>query len=264
MTLTIEPSFATGTVWAPPAKSMVHRDLICAALAPSPCRVENLAWSEDVLATVDCLRALGASVSCGETTALVDGAGLFAGEGPFVLPCRASGSTLRFLIPLALTRGIPVTFTGTESLFARPLEVYEKLCARQKIRFERTDTSLTVEGRLRPGEYEIPGNVSSQFVTGLLLALPLLPEPSELRILPPIESRPYISMTLAVLRDFGVRIVSINEDRFHIPGKQKLRPHTVKVEGDWSAGAVLEAMNTLGSRLRIRGLRDTSTQGDKI
>lgn len=264
MNLIIEPGFAAGTVNAPPSKSMAHRQLICAALSRRACRVENLAWSEDVLATVDCLRAMGAHVDCRETSAEVDGSELLSGDGPLTLPCRSSGSTLRFLIPLALTTGRPVTFTGTERLFARPLEVYEKLCRRQKLRFELGETGLTVEGRLRPGEYEIPGDVSSQFVTGLLLALPLLEEPSELRLLPPIESRPYVSMTLAVLRDFGIRIVSIGEDRFHIPGKQKLRPHRVKVEGDWSNAAFLEALNTLGSRVKIKGLSDTSTQGDKI
>lgn len=264
MNLTIEPGFAAGTVTAPPSKSMAHRQLICAALSRRPCRVENLAWSEDILATVDCLRALGASVACQEDAAEVDGAAFLTGEGPLTLPCRSSGSTLRFLIPLALTTGRPVTFTGTERLFTRPLSVYESLCKRQKLRFEPGAEHLTVEGLLRPGEYEIPGNVSSQFVTGLLLALPLLAEPSELRLLPPVESRPYVSMSLGVLRDYGVRIVSIGEDRFHIPGKQKFRPHRVKVEGDWSNAAFLEALNTLGSRVKIKGLVETSTQGDKI
>lgn len=264
MNLIIEPGFAAGTVTAPPSKSMAHRQLICAALSRRPCRVENLAWSEDILATVDCLRAMGAHLSCEGDAVEVDGSDLLTGAGPLTLPCRSSGSTLRFLIPLALTTSRPVTFTGTERLFSRPLEIYEKLCSRQKLRFELGADRLTVEGRLRPGEYEIPGDVSSQFATGLLLALPLLQEPSELRLLPPVESRPYVSMTLAVLRDFGIRIVSIGEDRFHIPGKQKLRPHRVKVEGDWSNGAFLEALNTLGSRVKIKGLIDTSTQGDKV
>lgn len=264
MTLTIEPGFASGTVTIPPSKSMAHRQLICAALSRRPCRVENLAWSEDVLATVDCLRALGARLSCEEDAAEVDGTDLLTGDGPLTLPCGSSGSTLRFLIPLALTTGRPVTFTGSARLFARPLEIYQTICQRQKLRFELGETALTVEGRLRPGEYEIPGNVSSQFVTGLLLALPLLPESSELRLLPPVESRPYIRMTLGVLRDYGLRIVSVGDDRFHVPGKQKLRPHRVKVEGDWSNAAFLEALNTLGSRVKLKGLNETSTQGDKI
>lgn len=264
MNLTIEPGFAAGTVTAPPAKSMAHRQLICAALSRRPCRVENLAWSDDILATVDCLRAMGARLSCEADAAEVDGSDLLTGEGPLTLPCRSSGSTLRFLIPLALTTGRPVTFTGTQQLFSRPLEVYDKICSRQKLRFALGEDSLTVEGRLRPGEYEIPCSISSQFATGMLLALPLLSEPSELRLLPPVESRPYVSMTLAVLRDFGVRIVSIGEDRFHIPGKQKLRPHRVRVEGDWSNGAFMEALNTLGSRIKLKGLIDTSTQGDKV
>ena len=265
MNLIIKPSQAQGTVWAPPSKSMAHRQLIAAALGAEPRKVENLEWSEDILATLDCLRALGASIERSGDTAVLGGLDPFAVEEGAVLPCRESGSTLRFLLPLALLSGKTVSFTGSERLLARPLEPYEKICAAQRLFYDRQRDRLTVRGPLRADEeFELAGDVSSQFVTGLLYALPFLPEPSRITLLPPVESGSYINMTLAVLRNYGIRIVSVGKDRFHIPAKQKYRPHPVKVEGDWSNAAFLEALNRLGGRIRIRGLDSLSPQGDKI
>ena len=268
MTLTIEPGFAEGVVTAPPSKSLAHRVLICSALSGRPCTVENMAWSDDILATLDCLTALGAKVekqiSRRQSAVTIDGADIFTAAGPVTLPCRASGSTLRFLIPVVLALGRPAVFTGEASLFARPLDYYEQLCRTQGIFWEKGPDFLRVEGRLEPDAFEIPGDVSSQFVTGMLLALPLLGGQSEIRLLPPITSRPYIELTQAVVRDFGIRAISVGTDRFHIPANQKFRPHRTSLEGDWSNGAVWLAMNLLGSRITVRGLSDRSVQGDKI
>ena len=278
MNLIIRPSQARGTVSAPPSKSMAHRQLIAAALGAEPRKVENLEWSEDILATLDCLRALGASIErtqgtapIGRTVAAPTGSVVIGGLDPFavaegtVLPCRESGSTLRFLLPLALLSGRTVVFTGSERLLERPLGPYEEISAQQRLFWDRQRDRLTVRGPLRPSEeFELAGDLSSQFVTGLLYALPFLEAPSRVTLLPPVESRPYIDMTLAVLRNYGIRIVSVNDDRFHIPAKQKYRPHPVKVEGDWSNAAFLQALNFIGGRVTIKGLDKLSPQGDKV
>ncbi len=265
MNLIIRPSQAQGTVFAPPSKSMAHRQLIAAALGAEPRRVENLEWSEDILATLDCLRALGASVERKDDTAILGGLDPFAVAEGTVLPCRESGSTLRFLIPLALLSGRTVSFTGAERLLERPLEPYERICARQRLYWDRQRDRLTLRGPLKPSEeFELAGDLSSQFVTGLLFALPFLDAPSRVTLLPPVESRPYIDMTLAVLRNYGIRIVSVGGDRFHVPAKQKYRPHPVRVEGDWSNAAFLQALNFLGGNVKIKGLDPLSPQGDKV
>ena len=268
MKLTIEPGLASGAVTAPPSKSFAHRVLICSALSGRPCTVENMAWSDDILATLDCLTALGAQVekqvSRRQNAAVIDGAGIFAASGPVCLPCRASGSTLRFLIPVVLALGRPATFTGEASLFSRPLDYYERICRMQDLTWEKGEDSLRVEGQLEPDAFEIPGDLSSQFVTGMLLALPLLDGQSEIRLLPPITSRPYIELTQAVIRDFGIRAISVGSDRFHIPANQSFRPHRTSLEGDWTNGAVWLAMNLLGSRITVKALADRTVQGDKI
>ncbi len=278
MNLIIRPSQAQGTVAAPPSKSMAHRQLIAAALGAEPRKVENLEWSEDILATIDCLRALGASVELsqgpvpyGKTVAVRTGTATLGGLDPFavaegtVLPCRESGSTLRFLLPLALLSGKTVSFTGSERLLERPLSPYEELCARQHLFWDRQQDRLTVRGSLRPSEeFELAGDLCSQFVTGLLFALPFLDAPSRITLLPPVESRPYIDMTLAVLRNYGIRVVSVGGERFHVPAKQKYRPHPVTVEGDWSNAAFLQALNFLGGNVKIKGLDPLSAQGDKV
>lgn len=280
MNLIISPSQAQGTVTAPPSKSMTHRMLIAAALCGEARAVDNLEWSDDVQATLSCLQALGAAAQQSESAGsigtgrygtptsrrrvVIGGLDPFAGGEPVTLPCGESASTLRFLLPLALLSGREVTFTGSARLLERPLEPYERICAKQRLYYDRQPDHLTVRGPLRPDDFEIPGDVSSQFVTGLFYALPFLDAPSRVSILPPVESRPYIDMTQAVLRNFGIRIVGVGSDRYHIPAKQKYRPHPVEVEGDWSNGAYLQALNFLGGHITIRGLDALSTQGDKV
>ncbi len=264
MTLNILPSQAKGTVTAPPSKSAAHRNLILSGLCRSVCEVQNVIPSEDILATLHCLEALGASVRKTGTGYEIGEADLRPSEVPLLLPCGASGTTLRFFLPLALVTGRPAFLTGTEGLLARPLGVYEDLCRSQDIVFERRSGGIFVHGRLTPGEFEIPGDISSQFISGLLLALPFLDRGSQLIALPPVESRAYIDMTLAALRDYSVRAISTGVDRWHLPGKQRTRPHHTRVEGDWSNAAYLEALNLFGGKVRINGLNDLSAQGDKI
>ena len=249
---------------APPSKSMAHRLLICAGLSRGESVIRRLAFSKDVEATIACLRALGASIRIDGDTATVRGIDAAQQlKKTAVLPCNECGSTLRFLIPLCLLSGEERVLTGSKTLLSRPLSVYETIADAQGLRFERASDRLTVQGRLSSGVYEIAGNISSQFISGLLFALPLLDGDSELRLIPPVESKPYIDMTLSALRDFGIEITE-GEHTFLIKGGQQYRPCEIAVEGDYSNAAFFEALNAAGSDVTIDGLREDSLQGDRI
>lgn len=262
MTVRILPSAAKGTAIAPPSKSMAHRLLLAAGLAEGESVVSNLAESNDIAATVDCLRALGASVSIAGDTATVRGVCPTERMAFALLPCRESGSTLRFFLPLCLLSDAPATLTGTEKLLSRPLSVYADLCARQGLRFEREKTQVTVAGPLGGGLLTIPGGVSSQFVTGLLYALPFAGG-GTIRLIPPVESRSYIDLTLAALGTFGIDATWTDALTLTVPagwfGARK-----VAIEGDWSNGAFLEGLNLLGGNVTVAGLNEASLQGDRV
>ncbi len=264
MNVTFRPSGAYGAVAAPPSKSMAHRLLLCAGLSPGKSAVEGLSPSQDVLATIDCLRALGARVECENGTAEIWGADLAATPGPLRFACRESGSTLRFFLPLAMAAGAGGVFTGSDRLLERPLTVYEEICRRQGMLFLRSETGLEVRGRLQSGLFRIPGDVSSQFATGLLFALPLLEGASDLELLPPVESRPYLELTLLALRQFGIRVIRVGDNHFHVPGCQTYQAQRARVEGDWSNAAYLEGLNPLGGQVRVTGLSPYSRQGDRV
>ena len=264
MKVVIRPSRAAGCVAAPPSKSMAHRLLICAGLSAGESVVRNLAFSKDIEATIACLRALGAQVRIDGDTAYVTGADLSrSSANADVLNCSESGSTLRFLIPLCLTGGGAHTLCGSEYLFTRPLSVYEQIAKEQGIRFDRSADRLTVQGRLYSGTYEIPGNISSQFVSGLLFALPMLDGDSEIRLIPPVESRSYLDMTGDALRTFGVQI-DADGGIYRIKGNQRYVPRDVTVEGDYSNAAFFEALNVAESSVTVQGLNPASLQGDRV
>ena len=263
MRVIIRPSRAQGIVCAPPSKSMAHRLLIGAGLSRGESTVRRLAYSKDIEATIGCLRSLGAEIRLEGDTAYIKGIDLIANPAPGELFCNESGSTLRFFIPLCMLSGERYTLRGSRYLFTRPLSVYEAIAARQGITFCKDDDGLTVRGILHSGCYEIPGNISSQFVTGLLFALPLLSGGSELRLIPPVESRPYIDMTVEALRTFGV-IVHADGDSYLIPGNQAYQPADVCVEGDYSNAAFFEALNCAGGEVSVAGLCEGSLQGDRV
>ena len=204
MLVTIRPSPCGigGVIAAPPSKSMAHRAVLCAALAVGRSHITHLEFSKDISATLSAAAQLCAAVDIGADDATVQGLGHFL---PLTAPvdCCESGSTLRFLIPIASLTGQPVTFTGRGRLMERPHSVYEALYREQNLRFEQSSAGLTVEGALTPGDYRLAGNVSSQFISGLLFALPLLPGDSQLHLIPPVESRSYIDMTRAVQGDYS-------------------------------------------------------------
>ena len=248
MNLTITPTRLSGTVTPPPSKSQAHRLLIAAALAGKGSVIHNLADSQDIQATRRCMEALKA-----------------LGEGLPHLDCGESGSTLRFLIPVALALRGGAVFTGHGRLMERPQQPYFDIFDEKGIRYEQKDGGLTVEGKLTPGVYRLPGNVSSQFVTGLLYALPLLEGDSEIVLTTRLESRGYVDMTLEALRQFGIT-VDWQQDKwvFSVPGNQTYTHAEAAVEPDWSQAAFWLTARHLGSLVTAEMSRQRSAQGDQV
>lgn len=263
MKVAIQPSVASGCVSAPPSKSMAHRLLICAGLSEGESCITGLAPSQDVLATVDCLRALGAHVRLEGDTATVQGADPRRAPSS-ILPCRESGSTLRFFLPLCLLGGAEQRLIGAPRLLERPQTVYRDLCAAQDIAFAQNEKGITVKGILKGGQICVDGSVSSQFISGLLFALPLLSADSEIVIMPAPESRPYLELTRSALRDSGIAVDWKNENTLTVRGNQAYAPIQCAVEGDYSNAAFLEALNLMGGHVEVRGLRADSMQGDAV
>ena len=264
MNVTITPGLLSGAITPPPSKSQAHRVLIAAALAEGVSMLKNVALSQDIQATLRCLEALGASFRWEDDALVVTGlAGKPASGGELpLLDCGESGSTLRFLIPIALVLRGGGRFTGHGRLMERPQGPYFDLFREKGISFEQKDSMLTVSGRLEAGTFSLPGNVSSQFITGLLYALPLLPGDSEIALTTPLESRGYVDMTLDGLERFGVRVENQDYARFLVPGSQSFRARDLTVEADWSNAAFWYAAALLESDVDIRGLDTHSTQGD--
>lgn len=262
MKLKIKPSRLHGTVKAPPSKSYAHRMMICAALADGRSELSGISDSEDMLATLDCLTALGAECKMHSGSVSITGKPQKTPHGA-VLRCRESGSTLRFMIPLSLT-GERVRFEGTERLLERGIGIYETLLSEKGIEIKKDPLGIELCGTLPSGEYILRGDVSSQFVSGLLFALPKLDGDSLIRVLPPVESRAYIDITLDVLRSFGIEIAEPEPNFFVIPGGQSYAAHDANVEGDWSNAAALEAFNYTGGNLSVIGLNPSSIQGDRV
>lgn len=261
MRVRIFPSTLCGEVAAPPSKSFSHRLLIAAALADGESSVSGIADSEDLLATLDCLSALGVQYTRrGDTVSFLG----TCGTPTMHFPCRESGSTLRFFLPISLALGNGGCFTGSTRLMQRGIGIYEELFRRVGIALSETDGAITVRGHLPAGEYVLRGDVSSQFVTGLLYALPLLAEDSTVRVLPPVESRPYIDMTLSVLRSCGISVTEPTPNTFSLRGGQRYRAGTYRVEGDWSNAAFFYAMSLFCGKLTVTGLNPDSLQGDRV
>ena len=256
------PCRLSGFVSAPPSKSMAHRYLIGAALSQEKCILTGVDYSEDILASIDCLKALGSKITIDNDMVTIE-SGNFMQEDHPVLECRESGSTLRFFIPLALCMGKMITFKGSERLFERPLDIYEDLCREKGFVFKKGTDFVTVCGTLKDGEYKIPGNISSQFITGLIFALVYLNNDSSIKIIPPFESRPYVDLTISALKSFGADVMFVDEYTIQIK-KARLNSFVGKIEGDYSNAAFLDAFNLIGGMVQVDGLKEDSLQGDKI
>ena len=273
MDLQITPKKLSGAVTPPPSKSQAHRLLIAAALSGGVSVLHGLAESQDIQATRRCLSALGAGIED-----LPDGALRVHGLGhgivmapPYaLLDCGESGSTLRFLIPVALLVQGEASFTGRGRLMERPLKPYEDLFREKGVAWKLEDNVLTVNGgrgydalALDSGAYRLPGNVSSQFFTGLLFVLPLLNGDSILVSTTPLESRDYLEMTRQALAAAGVTTRWADENTLCVPGGQAYQPFTATVEADWSQAGFWYAADFLDSSVDIQGLNPDSAQGDK-
>ena len=264
MKIKISKGIARGTVEAPPSKSMAHRMLICAGLSKGTCTVHGIADSKDVLATIECLETLGVKFTRKEDSIIVEGVDLKKAAPQKILYCNESGSTLRFFVPLCLVSGREATLSGRKRLLERPLGIYKTLCDERKLRFIQEEDKVVVQGPLKSGCFKLAGNVSSQFISGLLFALPLLEGDSKLTITPPIESRAYIDMTMDALAAFGVETWWDDENTILIKGNQEYKADEVRVEGDYSNAAFFEALNAIGGEVTITNLNPDSIQGDKV
>lgn len=263
MEVLLKGGVLSGTVEAIASKSHVHRLLICAALADQKTIIKNVISSKDILATADCLEEYLAQIKRhGEDLAVQP---YSIPKAKPLLDCTESGSTYRFLVPVACAMGVPVAFTGSSRLAERPLSpLYELLCEHGCTLSEQGVFPLYVKGKLQPGNFSIDGGISSQFISGLLLALPLLTEDSTVQITGELQSYPYIKMTLDALKAFSVDVKE--EGRaFYIKGNQRfISPGSIHAEGDWSNAAFFAVMGAFSSEgITIKGLRQDSLQGDK-
>lgn len=263
--MTLIPARLSGTVTVPPSKSLAHRMIICAALADGESRISPIQGSEDILATMDGMRALGAECRLEGSTAVIRGVGGNRKTALVEINCRESGSTLRFLVPLSMTLGVGAHFIGAPGLAVRPLTPYQTICSEIGAEYSHAalpELSATVKGILPAGKYAVPGNISSQFITGLLLALSVADGDSEIVLTTPLESTAYVDLTLDAMQSFGVT-AQITPTGYFIRGGQKFAARDAIVEGDYSQAANFLCAAALGNDVIVAGLNPDSFQGDR-
>lgn len=259
----IYPSQITsGNILIPPSKSQAHRAIICACLARGKSVISNIDYSVDIRATLDGMRHLGADIREEGSTLFIDGTHTFEYDEA-VVNCHESGSTLRFFLPIFSLSGKKVIFSGSKRLIERPQSVYETLFKEQEINFVRTYPNITIDGKLKPGEIVLKGNVSSQFITGLLFALPLLEADSKIHIEPPFESRSYVDLTIQMLKHFQIEVEYEDAYTLNIKGNQQYQPTDICVEGDYSQLVFWASLGVLNHPVETHGLDLSSLQGDK-
>ena len=262
MNIEIQPSKLVGTVKIPSSKSMAHRMLICAGLSKGISKIEGINFSKDIHATISVMEALGAKFEKQEHSVIVTGireipATAFAN-------CCESGSTLRFLIPVAAALGVETTFIGQGRLPERPITPYVRELSKKNINFLDYQNTMpfVIKGRLEHGKFELEGNISSQFISGLLFALPLLREDSEIILTSPLESKPYVDMTIDCMQQFGVCVKEI-ENGYHVFGTQHYHAKNFQVEGDFSQAAFFYVANAIGNQVILQNIPEKSMQGDR-
>ncbi len=256
------PFVPNGTVNVPPSKSDVHRAIICAAMANGVSRISPVALSNDIKATIGCIKALGADAVLENNVLTVDGTNMYKNKTA-LLDCGESGSTLRFFIPIAAVGNINATFVGKGKLPQRPIGIFtEALPKAGTVCKTEGGLPLEIKGQLKSGIFEIPGNVSSQFITGLLLALPILEGDSEIVLTSPLESVGYIAMTIRTIKQFGVNIQA-TEKGWHIKGGQSYKTCDYTTDGDWSQAAFFMVLGAVSGKVTVKGVAKDSTQGDK-
>ncbi len=261
MNITVYPKKLSGKVVVPPSKSVAHRMVIAAALSEGRSEIANLYPSVDITATMDCMRSLGAKIDFSGDRAVIEGITKVPEKA--VLDCCESGSTLRFLIPVACALGVDTQFVGRGRLPQRPITPYLEEFPKHGVTFDYDNTMpFSVNGKLTGGKFYVDGGISSQFITGLLFALPLLKEDSEIVLTSHLESKPYVDITLGTLREHGCEVEK-RENGYFVKGGQHYKSCDGVVEGDHSQGAFFAVANSLGSNIEIAGLSEKSFQGDK-
>lgn len=263
--VTIYPARLAGEVAIPASKSMSHRAVICAGLSEGISNINNIGESIDIEATCEAMKSLGIRLQKTGSSLCIQGNKDLELKNPEI-KCRESGSTLRFMIPVAALTGKPVTFHGEGRLGERSLEPYYRIFEKQGIKYQTENgrLPLRIEGSLSSGEFQLEGNISSQFISGLMFALPLLEGDSCIKVIGELESRPYIDMTMSMLQRFSIQVENHGYRQFHIRGNQRYKPADYTAEGDFSQAAFWLAAGALGSEITCRGLEPDSLQGDKV
>ena len=263
----IKANRLTGEVTPPPSKSILHRYIIASSLAKGISKIENISYSDDIIATIEAMKKLGAKIEKKDNYLLIDGSKTFDKKylnNNAEIDCNESGSTLRFLFPLSIVKKNKISFKGKGKLFKRPLNPYFENFDKYKIKYSYiNENEILLDGELKSGEYEIDGNISSQFITGLLFSLPLLNENSKIIIKGKLESSSYIDITLDCLNKFGIKIINNSYQEFIIEGNQNYKSGDCEVEADYSQVAFFLVANSIGSNIKINGLNSNSLQGDK-
>ena len=260
MKIKIYKSKYNGTINVPSSKSYSHRYLIAAMLSTNSTVVNNIYYSNDVMATLNCMSSFGCEYKINENSVTVFNNNKVVDDPIF--DCNESGSTLRFLIPIALTKYESVTFKGSSKLIERGISVYEDLFAKQNIKVIKNSDNIIIKGKLQATTFDVDGASSSQYITGLLFALPLLDGNSIINIIPPFNSQNYIDMTLKVLDEYNIKYTRKGL-KIYIEGNQKYVGKDVIVEGDYSNAAFLDVLNYLNNDVKVLGLVENSLQGDK-
>lgn len=259
----VKDSKLQGEVVIPPSKSVAHRAIICAALAGGESTITPVSESKDMVATISAVELLGATAHRSGDTLSVNGCKASDSTDTVTVDCIESGSTLRFLIPIAAALGGNYSFVGSGRLPTRPIDCYTTLLQEHGVKVDYSGTlPFNFSGKLTPGKFELPGNVSSQYITGLLLALPLLEGDSEIVLTTRLESSGYIDITTKVMAEFGVRVAK-TETGWSVKGGQSYSPRTYSVESDWSQGAFFLCAGAIGGDITVKGLSLDSLQGDK-
>ena len=254
-----------GELSPPPSKSILHRYIIASSLAKGISKIENISFSEDIIATIEAMKKLGANIEQKDNYLLIDGSDTFKNLNENIeIDCNESGSTLRFLFPLSIVEENKVLFKGRGKLFKRPMTPYFENFEKYKIKHSYIDENeILLEGQLKAGIYEIDGNISSQFITGLLFSLPLLDGESKIIINGKLESSNYIDISLDCLSKFGIKIINNSYQEFIIEGNQSYKVGNYRTEADYSQAAFFLVANAIGSKIKINDLSENSLQGDK-
>ena len=262
MKIKIYPSLISNTVSIPASKSVVHRVLIASSLSIGKSEISNVDFNEDILATIEGLKKLGAKIETIDKTILIEGLDINKKLDSVLIDANESGSTLRFLIPLATHLSKTSKFIGSERLMERPLSVYQTIYNDQSLIF-KDQKYKEIQGSLVAKDYIIKGDISSQFISGLMFVLPLLENDSTIQIIKPYESKSYVDLTISILKKYNINIGQ-DKNKYYIAGKQSYQAHNLKAEGDFSQAAFFCALGAINNELTINNINHNSVQGDKV